>query len=118
MSVDLVLNGISQSIFDKKGMNILVLDVREYHLDMDYVVIAEGHVERHVIAIGEAISKFMEEMGWIPSFFSGFQTGDWVVLDYMEIVIHLFIPELRDRYRLESLWNKSEIVNVTIDVFA
>ena len=111
-----LLNKISQAMFDKKGNNILALDVRPCHLLTDYVIIAEGDVDKHVIAIADAVQKTMEEEGWKVSFMQGMQTGDWVVLDYGQITIHLFVPSVRERYQLERLWHRSEIVDVIIDV--
>ena len=111
-----LLNKISQAMFDKKGNNILALDVRPCHLLTDYVIIAEGDVDKHVIAIADAVQKTMEEEGWKVSFMQGMQTGDWVVLDYGQITIHLFVPSVREKYQLERLWHRSEIVDVIIDV--
>ena len=111
-----LLNKISQSIFDKKGSNILALDVRPCHLLTEYVIIAEGSVDKHVIAIADAVQKTMEEQGWKVFFMQGMQTGDWVVLDYGQITIHLFVPSVREKYQLERLWHKSEIIDVAIDV--
>ena len=110
------LNRISQAIFDKKGSNILALDVRACCTVSDYVIIAEGSVDKHVIAIAGAVRDAMEEEGWGTSFIQGMQTGDWVVLDYNQISVHLFVPEVRERYQLERLWQKSEIVDGVIDV--
>lgn len=110
-----VLNAISQAIFDKKGANILALDMKPCSLLAEYVIIAEGSVDRHVIALAEQIEKVLEELGWEISFVQGKTTGDWVVLDYTLIVVHLFIPEIREKYQLERLWQKAEIVDVVID---
>ncbi len=111
-----LLNKISQAMFDKKGNNILALDVRPCHLLTDYVIIAEGDVDKHVIAIADAVQKTMEGEGLKVSFAQGMQTGDWVVLDYGQITIHLFVPSVREKYQLERLWHRSEIVDVVIDV--
>jgi ribosome-associated protein len=111
-----LLNKISQAMFDKKGNNILALDVRPCHLLTDYVIIAEGGVDKHVIAIADAVRKTMDDEGWSISFVQGMQTGDWVVLDYGQITIHLFVPSVRERYQLERLWHRSEIVDVVIEV--
>lgn len=112
----ILLNKISQTIYDKKGSNILALDVTPCCIMADYVIIAEGSVDKHVIAIAHAIEEAMEEEGHTLSFTQGLRSGDWVVLDYMNIAVHLFIPDVRDRYQLEKLWQKSEIVDVVIDV--
>ena len=111
-----ILNRIAQSVFDKKGCNILALDIKPCGCLADYVLIAEGSVDKHVVAIAHEIMKTMEEEGWNTSFAQGMNTGDWVVLDYGQIVVHLFLPEIRDRYQLETLWQKSEIVDVVIDL--
>jgi len=111
-----LLNKISRAMFEKKGNNILALDVRPCHLLTDYVIIAEGDVDKHVIAIAEAVQKTMEGEGRKVSFAQGMQTGDWVVLDYGQITVHLFVPSVRERYQPERLWHRSEIVDVVIDV--
>jgi ribosome-associated protein len=111
----ILLNIIAQAIFDKKGSNILALDMKPCSVLAEYVVIAEGNVDRHVNAIADSIEKAMAEAGWRVSFVQGRQTGDWVVLDYTDIVVHLFIPEVREKYQLEKLWQKAEIVDVEID---
>ncbi len=112
----LILNTIAQTIFDKKGINILVLDLRGISTIADFVVIAEGNVDRHVIAIGHAVEETLKEMGVRPVHVEGMQSGDWVVLDYLNIMVHLFMPGLRDKYQLETLWKAGKIVDVQIDV--
>ncbi len=106
------LNKAAQIIVDKKGFNILALDVRGLSSITDYILIAEGNVDRHVAAIAHAI---MEGMGEKPLYVEGLQTGDWVVIDYSEIMIHLFMPGLREKYQLERLYPDSKIVELDID---
>jgi ribosome-associated protein len=112
----LLLNKIAQAIFDKKGSNILALDVRPCCVESQYVIIAEGSVNKHVRAIARSVEKTMVEESWSVCFYQGMQSDGWVVLDYSLIAVHLFIPEERERYQLEMLWKKSEIVDVVIDV--
>jgi ribosome-associated protein len=109
------LSHIAQTIYDKKGFNILVLDVRKFSTMTDYYIIAEGNVDRHVKAISQAIADELHQMNNDPLFIEGKQEGDWVVLDYGAFVIHLLISELREKYALEDLWRKGEIVDVVID---
>jgi ribosome-associated protein len=109
------LDRIAQVIYDKKGFNILVLDVREISTMTDFFIIAEGTVDRHVKALSHAIVDEFIQRGKEPLHIEGQQEGDWIVLDYGgDFVIHLFIPELREKYALEELWNKSRIVDVKI----
>lgn len=111
-----ILNLIAQAVFDKKGFNILVLDVRNISTMADYFIIAEGNVDRHVKALSGAIKDALqEEAALTPLHVEGEKDGDWIVMDYGHLVIHLFIPELRVKYDLEDLWRKSKIIDVTID---
>jgi ribosome-associated protein len=110
------LNTVSQTIFDKKGINILALDVRNISTMTEYCLIAEGSVGRHVKALCTAIKHKMEEHG-IPLYHcDGEQEGDWIVMDYNDMVIHLFTPDMRQKYALEELWKKAKIVDVEINV--
>lgn len=110
------LNAIGQAIFDKRGTNILALDVHEISTLTDYVVIAEGNVDKHVIAIAETIIERLNKLGQPPVYVEGMKTGDWVVIDYLHIMVHLFMPGLRDKYQLEKLWREGKIVDLQIDV--
>ncbi len=111
-----ILNLVAQTIFDKKGSNILGLDIQGISSISDFVIIAEGAVDRHVVAIAKAIIDCLKDEGLRPLFFEGLQTGDWVVLDYGQFMVHLFMPGLRDKYRLEDLWKKGKILSLKIDL--
>lgn len=110
------LNAIAQAIFDKKGMNILALDVHEISSLTDYVIIAEGNIDKHVIAIAHGIIDYLEKLGQAPIYVEGMRTGDWVVIDYLHIMVHLFMPGMREKYQLEQLWREGHIVDLQIDV--
>lgn len=110
------LSAIAQVIYDKKGFNILALDVRGLSSITDFLLVAEGNVDRHVSSIGRAIVDELVKRGERPVHVEGLQTGDWAVLDYSEIVVHIFSPGLRERYSLERLWSESKIVDLDIDV--
>lgn len=110
------LDKIAQTIYDKKGENILVLDVRNISSLTEYFVIAEGMVERHVGAIARALIDELQPKGLKCIHLEGLQNGDWVVIDFGHIYVHLFHPELRDRYALEQIWKEGEIVNVEIKI--
>lgn len=112
------LNLIAQTIYDKKGINILALDVRGVSFMTDYVIIAEGNVDRHVSAIGKAIIEALEKQGETVEYTEGVKEGEWAVLDLFDIMVHLFQPGLRDKYQLEQLWKEGKIVDLTINVGA
>ena len=110
------LNAIAQTIFDKKGSNILALDIREISSLTDFVIIAEGNIEKHVVAIAQAVIERLQQLGKPPIFIEGIKTGDWIVIDDLHIMVHLFIPGLRDKYQLEQLWREGHIIDLHIDV--
>jgi ribosome-associated protein len=110
------LNRIAQLIFDKKGLNILALDVKEISSITDYLVIAEGNVDRHVIAIAKTLIEEMEKVGEKAIHAEGLASGDWVVIDFSDVIVHLFMPGLREKYSLEKLWSKGDVVDLEIDL--
>lgn len=110
------LNTIAQTIYDKKGRNILVLDLQGVSSLTDYVVIAEGNIDRHTRALAIAIKHKLHELGIGPLNIEGEREGDWIVLDYGAIVVHLFVPDLRETYALEQLWHEGKVVDVNIKV--
>ena len=111
-----ILNLIAQVIYDKKGANILALDVRNLSSIADYLIIAEGNVDRHVSSIARAIIEELRERGEKAVHVEGLQSGSWVVIDFNGIMVHLFMPGLREKYSLEKLWGDSRIVDLEIDV--
>lgn len=108
------LNTIAQTIFDKNGANIFALDLRGVTDLADFIIIAEGNVDRHVKAIARNVIEVAEKLGEKPLIVEGEKNGDWIVIDFFGIVVHLFIPEIRQRYALEELWSGGKIVDLEI----
>lgn len=108
------LDQIAQIIYDKKGFNILALDVKEISSLTEYYLIAEGNVHRHVAALAKALIDDQEGQGFSPYHVEGLQTADWVVIDYGYIIVHIFDPELREKYALEELWRKAKLIDLNI----
>jgi ribosome-associated protein len=110
------LGSIVQLLFDKKAHNILVLDVRGFSSMTDYLIIAEGSVGRHVKALADYVTDTLEPMCGPPLYVEGQKFADWIVIDYGEVFIHLFTPEMREYYRLEQLWSMGKLVNIPINI--
>ena len=92
---------------ENKGHDILILDVRELTKTFDYFLIVSGSSRRQLYAIGDEIQKKLaREMGDNCLSVSGHTEGRWIVIDYGDIVVHLFEPETRKYYALEELWGK------------
>ena len=92
---------------ENKGKDILILDVRELTKTFDYFLIVSGSSRRQLHAMGDEIQrKLAGEMGDKCLSVSGHTEGKWIVIDYGDIIIHLFEPETRKYYALEELWGK------------
>lgn len=108
------LHQIAQVIYDKKGLNILAIDVQGLSSITDFLLIAEGNVDRHVSSIARAVIDELEKQGEAPVYVEGVGAGDWAVLDYGNVMVHIFSPTLREKYSLERLWKESKIVDLEI----
>lgn len=95
---------ISKYALDKNGIDIRILDIRKLSDVADYFVICSGSVDIHVKAIADNIIEKLNEKGVKAWHKEGFQALGWVLLDYVTVVVHIFQPEIRDRYSLERLW--------------
>ncbi len=100
------------ALSDKKALELKVLNVRGMSTVCDYLVIASGNSETHLRALSstvEATLKGMKDLSVASE--SGPDSG-WVVVDAFDFMIHLFIPETRERYRLDQLWKDAEILAI------
>ena len=94
----------ARAIDDKKGADISILDVSELLQIVDAFVIATGANRRQVQALAEAVDERLREEGRRPLREEGRTEGEWLLLDYGDLVVHVFQPESRDYYSLERLW--------------
>lgn len=108
-----ILETIVASIDDKKGRNIVALDVKGISSLTDYIVVAEGNVDRHVIALAKAVEEGLDDLKEYPLYREGMLNGDWVVLNYATVMVHLFMPGLREKYQIEKLWKDAKMVDLS-----
>lgn len=103
---DLAIKGLQEL----KGQNIIRMDLRNVDGAItDYFVICTGTSDRHVGSLAESAMKFVREgASDKPINKEGLSEGKWVLLDYVNIVVHIFQQETRDFYRLEALWGDAE----------
>ena len=94
----------AQAASDKKAENIRILDLRKVSSFADYFVICTGTSEPHLKAIGSEIREKLRDNLGLTAHSDGFPASQWVVLDYHGVIIHIFQPDKRDFYDLESLW--------------
>lgn len=92
------------AIRDLKGNQLVVLDLRGLTDATDFFVIASGTSDAHVRGIAESVMEKLDRKGHHAHHVEGLTTGRWVLLDFVDFVVHLFHPETRSFYRLERLW--------------
>ncbi len=110
-----LLDSVAKAIYDKKGSNIMALDLKGISTITDYLVIGEGNVDRHVIAIGMAVISKLKEQGYRPVAVEGMDNGDWVVIDCGPMLIHLFMPDVRERFGIEKLWGDGKLIDLSFE---
>jgi ribosome-associated protein len=93
---------------DKKAIDVVVLDLRGVIGYTDYFVICSGNTERQTKAIHDGIHQGMKnDHGLLPRRVEGVGEGRWILMDYLDVIVHVFTTEARDYYRLEQLWGEA-----------
>ncbi len=105
-----LVNEIFNIIDEKKGNNIVIIKFNpEITSICDYFVIADAESDRQLRAISEGIQRQIKtKFHTRPLHVEGEQNAQWIVLDYLDVIVHLFTPEMRDFYALEQLWADAE----------
>jgi ribosome-associated protein len=104
----------AESLYDAKGIDVVILDVGDITLIADFFVIASGSNTRHVQALADRV-VYSEEIARKPMHVEGYGLGYWVLLDYGDVVVHVFREEERDFYGLERLWGDAPRVDFEED---
>jgi ribosome-associated protein len=95
---------------DKKASDVILLDIREVSTFADYFVICSGTNRRQIQAIADAIDEQLGELGAKALHREGIAEAGWILLDFGDVIVHIFGPKEREYYRLESLWNEAKTV--------
>jgi ribosome-associated protein len=106
---------IAGTALDKKANDVLVLDMRGVVSYTDFFVICSGNTERQTRAIEDAIYqdlKKADEGRILPARVEGHTEARWILMDYLDCVVHIFTPGARDYYRLETLWGEVPALEV------
>jgi len=101
---------------EKKGLNIVILDLREIASFTDYFVITSGTNERQVQAISDEVYETLKKAGSPAARVEGYKTAEWILLDYGDFVVHVFAEKSRKFYDLERLWRESTRVALPPDI--
>ena len=98
---------ITEAIDDRKGRDIEVIPLAEKTIVADYFVIASGSSTTHLRGIADAVMEKMEKEGVNVAHLEGYETASWILLDYLDVVVHIFQQSEREFYNLEKLWQGS-----------
>jgi len=97
---------------DKKAGELVALDVSSLVGYTDYLVICTARNERQAKAIHDEVYHQLKRDGLLPARVEGERDAEWILMDYLDAILHVFTPEMRERYRLEVLWGEAERLEV------
>lgn len=95
---------LARFALDKKACDLVVLDVREHTSIADYFILCSGRSDRQVQSIVQGIEENAAEEGFRPYAVEGAQRGHWAVLDFSDVIVHVFYEPVREFYDLDGLW--------------
>ncbi len=93
-----------KAAIDKKAEMPVVIDLRGLTTLADYFVVLSANSDVHARTLADEIKKKLKEKGVLPLNVEGYEQGNWILIDYGDIIVHIFRPEFRELYSLESLW--------------
>jgi ribosome-associated protein len=109
-----VLNCVNAAL-KKKAKDLVIMNVKTLTSFTDYFIICSGTSDRQVQAIASSIQENLKELGIIPLGVEGERTGKWVLMDYVDVIIHIFYEPVREFYDIERLWSGSPRMEIAND---
>jgi len=106
-----ILNA-AKAIWEKKGSNLVVLDLRGISSFTDYFIICEGNSTRQAQAISDAVLEEFKKDHIVPSHIEGYSQGKWILIDYIHFIVNIFLPQTRRFYDLERLWGDAAEIKI------
>ena len=100
---------------DKKAADIVVLDLRHTPAFTDFFVVCSGQNSRQVKAIADNIEDTLRQAGVRPAHVEGYDRGEWILMDFFTLIVHVFAPQKRDFYGLERLWGDAIRIEMADD---
>jgi len=107
---------ISELSLTKKAEDVVILDLRKLTSMTDYFVICSGDTDKQVKAIADAVIDDLENENIKPWHKEGYESLRWVLLDFVEVVAHIFVNDTRAYYNLEQLWGDAPVTKITDQV--
>lgn len=107
MASDALLARVIASLDDDKAENVVTIALKGRSEMADHMVIASGRSSRQVASIADKLSERLKHDAGVIARIEGKETGDWVLIDAGDVIVHVFRPEVRDFYQLEKMWQPS-----------
>ena len=104
---------IAKVLNDKKGIDVKVIKISDVSVLADYMVIATGTSSTQVKALAEAVEEKLDEKGISVSHIEGYRSNSWILLDYVDVIVHVFSNEAREYYDLERLWEDGKEIDLS-----
>ena len=101
-----------KALDSKKALDIKVIKIQDISAIADYFVIATGTSSTHVKALADEVEAQLDEAGISVCHVEGYRSNSWILLDYVDVVVHVFSDEAREYYDLERLWQDGEIIDI------
>lgn len=98
---------------DKKAVDIKVIEISDVSVIADYMVIATGNSSTHVKALADEVEEQLDDMGVSVSHIEGYRSNSWILLDYIDVIVHVFSNEAREYYDLERLWEDGTDIDIS-----
>jgi ribosome-associated protein len=108
-----LVDAVAQAAFAKKAERLTVLNVEQVSSLCDWIVICQGDNQFHTRAIANSIIEELAQKRTKPYVIEGLENGRWVIVDFTDVLVHIFIPELRKYYALEDLWPAAARFQIT-----
>jgi len=116
MSPEELTRAIAAIASDRKAIDIVALDLREVAGYTDFFLICSGNTDRQTKAIHDAIHEELKKAHQVlPRRVEGVSQARWILMDYLDCVVHIFTPDMRDYYRLEQLWGDVPRLELDLD---
>ncbi len=102
-----------KAVDDKKAMDIVALDISSVASFADCFLLCSGDSQRQIQAIADEVEQQMSAQGFRPAHIEGYNNAEWILLDYLDLVVHVFSKQARAYYDLERLWRDAKTIDIS-----
>ena len=113
MTQNEMIQTIVKALDSKRAEDIQILGIKDLTIIADYFIVANGTSTTQTKALADEVEFQLKEKGIVPTRTEGYQGANWIILDYADVVVHVFYKETRQYYNLERLWSDAEHIDVS-----